>query len=261
MSNLLKLICISSLALILLACQPSNSQDKFSVTCNVKRKIVDNTKVASNLVIPYQIIVFENNNIKVGDDSASCSTWTKDEIDCNNVKDKNNEDTYQFNRASGAYKRVGKSYDSYYQVQMAYEDEGICTSENKIVKTDGKDDVWVPVANENYLLQAMNRRNVFLLASRDANTGRVMISFLNTNNETCKEDGTKTVLGNNRYYTINNRAIRMSGVCINGNELQVPDGEQEKNYLVNLAKLGGIVTIDALSFDVSKFGTISNKFN
>jgi hypothetical protein len=252
---------MSAFAFLLLGCQQSNSQDKFSVTCNVTRKIVDNNKVANTIVIPYQIIVFENNSIKVGEDSATCSTWTKDGIGCKNIKDNNNEDSYLFNRTSGSYKRVGKSYDSHYQIQMVYEDDGICTAENKIIKTDGRADVWVPVANESYLLEATNRRNVFLVASRDANTGRVMVSFLNTNNETCKEDGTTFDLGSNRYYTINNRAIQMRGVCINGNELQIPNGEQEKNYLVSLAKLGGIVTIDSLAFDVTKFGTISNKFN
>jgi len=260
MSNTLKLCFISALIFGLFACSKTSSQDNFTVTCNVTRKIVDG-KATNTVAIPYQILVFENSNIKVGDDIASCNTWTSEKISCNNVKDKDNEDAYLYDRASGSYKRIGKSYDSRYQVQMAYEDAGVCTAENMILKGDGKTDVWVPVENENYLLQSINRPHVYLLASRDANTRRVMVSYLNTNNETCKEDGTKTDLGNNHYYTINNRLVRMHGVCINGNELQVPDGEQEKNYLVSLAKLGGIITIDALSFDTAKFNSISGKFN
>lgn len=129
--------------------------------------------------------------------------------------------------------------------EEVYRDEGArkvdSTSLNtdEIVKTnvlraENEINRWVEIPSAGYWLKSSNSRHVFLVADNEVSTNKIMISILNNNQEICKEDGTTSDIGNNRVYKINGRSIRVHGLCINGNELEVPDSNEEKDYLVSL---------------------------
>jgi hypothetical protein len=159
-------------------------------------------------------------------------------------------------------------------VEQVYRDEGThkvdSTSLNtdEIVKTNAvKDDkkinVWVKMPAGQYWLESSNTTHVFLISYKDVITNKIMISFLSLNQEICKEDGTTSDLGNNRVYKINGRLLRFHGLCLNGSEVEVPNSNEEKDYLVGLAsgERRIIVELDdstMVSFERAVFASVRN---
>ncbi len=146
-----------------------------------------------------------------------------------------------------------------------------CTSQNNCidkqikVKPASKNsvNVWVGVSKDMYLLESANTSKVFLAANKDVNTSKVMIGVINTNQELCKEDGSTSDLGSNRVYKINGRSIRIHTFCLHGNEVQLPNSYEEKDYLVSLANGGQRILVEMdnstmLSFDSAEFASVRN---
>ncbi|GDX55539.1 hypothetical protein LBMAG29_08490 [Methylophilaceae bacterium] len=158
--------------------------------------------------------------------------------------------------------------------EEVYRDEGArkvdSTSLNtdEIVKTnvlraENEINRWVEIPSAGYWLKSSNSRHVFLVADNEVSTNKIMISILNNNQEICKEDGTTSDIGNNRVYKINGRSIRVHGLCINGNELEVPDSNEEKDYLVSLVSRTQKILIERdntneLNFESADFASVRN---
>jgi len=122
---------------------------------------------------------------------------------------------------------------------------------------------WVKMNSSTYLLEAINASHIYLVGSIDSNTQKVSVSVLKATNEICKENGTSSDLGITTY-TVSDRLIRFQGICINGNQVEVPNNEEGKKYLVDITETGEIFSIEMesvkqITFDPIGFGLVSSK--
>ena len=122
---------------------------------------------------------------------------------------------------------------------------------------------WVKMNSSTYLLEATNASHIYLVGSVDSNTRKVSVYVLKATNEICKENGTSSDLGMTTY-TVSDKFVKFHGICINGNQVVVPNKEEGKKYLVDITEAGEIFSIEMesakqITFDPIGFGLVSSK--